>query len=98
MATREFGIGRFKFTIAAKTGLVRIWVLLPPGRPHDQFELYRFPIDQPDTTEIVQATTTVEVPSGAIATFELINPPDVYRYECRWRWLDDNVKDLWPVW
>lgn len=93
MATQEFGIGRFKFTIAARTGLARIWVLLPQGRSHDQFELYRFPIDQPDTMELVHATTSVEIPRGAIATFELINPPDGYRYECRWQWLDEDLKE-----
>jgi len=98
MATQEFGAGRFKFTIAARTGLVRIWILLPEGRTHDQFELYRFPLGDPDTMEIVQATNTVEVPSGAIATFEMINPPEGYRYECRWRWLDQEVGTLWPVW
>ena len=91
MATQEFGSGRFRFTIAARTGLARIWVLLPYGRPHDQFGLYRFPIDQPDKIEIVHATTSVEVPTGAIATFELINPPDGYRYECRWRWIEENM-------
>jgi len=98
MASQEFGAGRFKFTIAARTGLVRIWILLPEGRTHDQFELYRFPLGDPDTMEIVQATTTVEVPSGAIATFEMINPPEGFRYECRWRWLDQEVGTLWPVW
>lgn len=89
MATQEFGYGRFKFTVAARTGLVRLWVLLPPGRPHDQFELQRFPLDGRGPTEIVHATTSVEVPGGAIATFEMINPPEGYRYECLWRWLDE---------
>jgi hypothetical protein len=93
MATQEFGSGRFRFTIAARTGLARIWVLLPHQRPHDQFGLYRFPIGQPDKMEIVHATTSVEVPTGAIATFQLINPPDGYRYECRWRWLDEDVAE-----
>jgi predicted acylesterase/phospholipase RssA len=93
MATQEFGSGRFRFTIAARTGLARIWVLLPRGRPHDQFGLYRFPIGQPDKMEIVHATTSVEVPTGSIATFELINPPDGYRYECRWRWLDEDAAE-----
>ncbi|WP_161604552.1 patatin-like phospholipase family protein [Roseiconus nitratireducens] len=88
MAEQEFGTGHFKFTIAANTGLVRIWVLLPDGRPHDQFKLNRFPIENPGQIELVQATTTHELPIGSIATFELINPKNYYRYECRWRWLD----------
>ncbi|TWT51660.1 hypothetical protein CA85_52300 [Allorhodopirellula solitaria] len=33
---------------------------------------------------------TVELPIGSIATFELINPENNYRYECRWRWLDND--------
>jgi hypothetical protein len=96
MATQELDIGRFKFTIAARTGLVRIRVLLPQKRLHDHFALYRFPINQPDKIELVHATTSVEVPTGAIATFELINPPEGYRYECRWRWLEENVEDTRP--
>lgn len=87
MANQDHGIGRFKFTIAANTGLVRIWVLLPENRKHDQFILNRFPIDQPDQTEFVEATTIV-LPIGYIATFELVNPKNNFRYECRWRWLD----------
>ena len=78
--------GEFRFTVAAKTGLVRIWVLLPAGRPHGQFELYRSPIGRPETTEMVHATTTVEVPRGYIATFQMVNPPEGFRYEVRWPW------------
>lgn len=89
MASQEFGVARFKFTIAAKTGLVRIWVLLPEGRTHGDFELHRYPLDQPDVVELVEATAAVELPIGSIATFELINPDAGYRYECRWRWLDE---------
>jgi predicted acylesterase/phospholipase RssA len=90
MANQEFGVARFKFTIAATTGLVRIWVLLPEGRTHGDFELHRFPLDQPDVVELVEATAAVELPIGSIATFELINPTSGYRYECRWRWLDEG--------
>ncbi|MCO8122386.1 patatin-like phospholipase family protein [Stieleria sp. TO1_6] len=91
MADQKNGIAKFRFTIAAKTGLARIWVLLPEGRDHDQFALNRYPIDHPEQVELVQATMTVELPIGSIATFELINPESDYRYECRWRWLDmDN--------
>ena len=91
MAHQENGVGRFKFTVAANTGLVRIWVLLPEGRDHDQFELYRFPMDSPGEVELVQATTTVELPIASVATFELINPKNHSRYECRWRWLDEHT-------
>jgi hypothetical protein len=91
MATQEFGSGRFRFTIAARTGLARIWVLPPRGRLHDRFGLYRYPLNQTDKMEIVHATTSVEVPTGAIATFELINLPEGYRYECRWRWIEENI-------
>jgi hypothetical protein len=45
----------------------------------------------------VHATASVEVPAGAIATFQLINPPEGYRYECRWIWFDDNVETSKPA-
>jgi hypothetical protein len=94
MARQELGGGWFKFTIAADTGLVRIWVLLPEGRPHDQFHLFRYPIDDPTHVEFVEATRTVELPVASIATFELINPVNDYRYECRWRWLDVDEDEV----
>lgn len=88
MANQADGVGRFKFTIAANTGLCRIWVLLPKNRPHDQFQLFRKPLDHSEPFELVEATTTVSLPIGSVAAFELINPENGYRYEARWRWLD----------
>ena len=93
VANQLGGMGRFQFSIAADTGLVRIWVLLPVGRQHDQFELIGFPMGQPDHVEVIDATTTVELPIGAIATFQMINPRNHYRYECRWRWRDQLTVD-----
>lgn len=90
MASDAFDTGRFKFTIAANTGLCRIWVLLPKDRPHDQFHLFRRPLDQSGSVELIEATTTVSLPIGSIAAFELINPEKGYRYEVRWRWIEEN--------
>ena len=90
MANQSTGAGHFKFTIAAKTGLVRIWLLLAEGRQHDRFELYRRPLDAPDQVELVKATNIIDLPIGSIASFELINPKNYYRYECRWQWRDDS--------
>jgi predicted acylesterase/phospholipase RssA len=86
MATYSARSGRFKFTIAANTGLVRIWVLLPEGRNHDHFRLQRSPLDQPEVVELVEATNTVELPVGTIGAVEMINPKTGYRYECSWHW------------
>jgi predicted acylesterase/phospholipase RssA len=81
--------GSFKFTIAAETSIARIWVLLPSNRQHTQFRLSRFPINNPQASELVEATTTVSLPIGAIANFELVEPEEGYRYECSWEWGED---------
>ncbi len=78
--------GQFTFSIQWDTTLVRVWMLMPEGRNYDYFEIAGYPIDQLDQVEIVRPTTTVELPIGSIATFELINPKHNYRYEVRWRW------------
>jgi predicted acylesterase/phospholipase RssA len=80
--------GRFRFTIAADTVLVRIWILMPEGRTFDHFEIKGFPIDQPEKAQVINPTTTVELPIGSIVTFQLINPRHEFRYECSWNWSD----------
>ena len=80
---------RFHFNIAADTGLVRIWMLMPEGREYEKFEISGFPLGHPELAEVVVPATTVSLPIGAIATFQLINPKHNYRYVCRWRWLED---------
>ena len=82
--------GQFTFSIQWDTTLVRVWMLMPEGRNYDYFEIAGYPIDQPDQVEVVRPTTTVELPIGSIATFELINPKHNYRYEVRWRWESDG--------
>jgi hypothetical protein len=89
MAHQEQGSGSFRFTIAAETGIARIWVLLPENREHTQFRLSRFPLDDPSHAQLVEATTTVTLPIGAIANFEIIEPENGYRYECRWEWTSE---------
>jgi hypothetical protein len=80
--------GHFQFTIPSDTGLAQIWMLMPKDRTYDHFEISGFPIDQPELSQTVIPTTTVELPIGSIATFQLINPKNNYRYECRWKWSD----------
>ena len=80
--------GRFRFTIANDTGLAQIWILMPSGRPYDQFQIWSHPIGQPELSEMVVPATTVDLPIGSIATFQLINPKSNRRYECRWVWTD----------
>jgi hypothetical protein len=41
---------------------------------------------EPEQSQTVVPTTTVELPIGSIATFQLINPKHDFRYECRWKW------------
>ncbi len=78
--------GHFKFSIPIETGLVQIWMLMPEGRKYDYFQLTSYPIGQPELAKIVVPDTTVELPLGSIATFQIIKPPTNYRFECRWRW------------
>lgn len=82
--------GRFQFTIPADTGLAQIWMLMPEDRTYEHFVISGSPIKQPELAETVIPTTTVELPIGAIATFQLLNPRHDYRYECRWRWKDEG--------
>ena len=83
------GFETFYFTITDDTGLVRIWMLMPEGRPYESFEISGYPIGQPELAEIIVPTTTVDLPIAAIATFELINPKHNFRYVCRWRWIEE---------
>lgn len=78
--------GRFQFTIHADTGLAQIWMLMPTNRAYERFEISGWPIGEPDLSRTVVPTTTVELPIGSIATFQLINPRHDFRYECRWKW------------
>ncbi len=80
--------GRFRFTIANDTGLAQIWILMPVGRPYEQFQIWSHPIGQPELSEMVVPATTVDLPIGSIATFQLINPKSNRQYECRWTWTD----------
>ncbi|QDV61470.1 patatin-like phospholipase family protein [Crateriforma conspicua] len=78
--------GRFQFSLPADTGLAQIWMLMPENRNYENFEISGWPIDAPELAEPIDPTTKVELPIGSIATFQLINPRDNFRYECRWKW------------
>jgi len=82
--------GMFQFTIPHDTGLAQIWMLLPTGRSYDYFEISGFPVGKPELAKTVVPDTTVELPLGAIATFQLINPRADHRYECRWKWSEED--------
>ena len=82
--------GRFQFSILADTGLAQIWMLMPVDRDYEHFEISGCPIGEPDRSQTVVPATTVELPIGSIATFQLINPRHDYRYECRWKWSNEN--------
>ena len=86
MAEQMGDAGRFRFTIAAETGLAQIWMLMPSDRPYEHFEIWSYPVENPDLSELVVPAKTVELPIGSIATFQLINPKGDRRYECRWTW------------
>lgn len=79
---------RFRFAVASDAGLAQIWILMPTNRSYDRFEIHSYPIGQPDLSESVVPATTVDLPIGSIATFQLINPKSNRRYECRWNWTD----------
>ena len=83
--------GRFRFTITNDTGLAQIWILMPVGRPYEQFQIWSHPIGQPELTEMVVPATTADLPIGSIATFQLINPKSNRQYECRWIWTDVSM-------
>lgn len=76
----------FRFIIAAETGLAQIWMLMPTDRDYGQFEIIRYHRDKLEEAEAVTPDSQVELPIGAIATFSLLNPPEDFVYECRWRW------------
>jgi hypothetical protein len=82
--------GQFLFKIPADTALLNIWMLMPQDRDYEHFEVSGFPIGQPDLSQTIVPTSTVELPIGSIATFQLINPKRDYQYICRWRWSDDS--------
>ncbi len=82
--------GMFQFTIPLDTGLAQVWMLLPTGRTYDLFEISGFPTGKPELAKYIVPDTTVELPLGAIATFQLINPRADYRYECRWKWSEED--------
>jgi predicted acylesterase/phospholipase RssA len=88
MAEQRSDGGWFRFTLPVDTGLVQIWVLMPPGRSYDVFEISGYPIGHREKETIITPNSQVELPFGAIATFQLINPQHNYRYERRWRWSD----------
>ena len=83
--------GRFRFTIVNDTGLAQIWILMPSGRQYEQFQIWSHPIDHPELSELVVPATTVDLPIGSIATFQLINPKSNRQYECRWTWTDMQI-------
>jgi predicted acylesterase/phospholipase RssA len=85
--------GRFRFTIVNDTGLAQIWILMPSGRPYEQFQIWSYPIGQPELIEMVVPATTVDLPIGSIATFQLINPKSNRQYECRWNWTDVSLPE-----
>ena len=78
--------GRFNFTVRTDTGLLQVWLLMPPKRDYDVFEVSSYPIDQPELSEIVVPAASVRVALDSVATFQLINPEPQRRYECRWTW------------
>ena len=82
--------GWFEFTVPVSTGLAQIWMLMPEGRTYERFEIRGFPIGQPELAETIVPTSTVDLPIGAISTFQLINPQHHYRYECSWKWSNDS--------
>ena len=85
-ATQSADEGRFTFAITADTGMAQIWMLMPQDREYERFQISGYPIDRPDLLEIIEPTSKVELPVGSIATFQIINPKEAYRYECRWKW------------
>ena len=38
----------------------------------------------------IDPDTQVELPAGAIATFRIVDPQEEMRYECRWKWTDED--------
>lgn len=85
--------GRFRFSIVSDTGLAQIWILMPTGRRYERFQIWSHPVGQPDLSEMVVPATTVDLPIGSIATFQLINPKSNRIYECRWEWTDVPFND-----
>lgn len=83
---------RFSFSVPAETGFQQIWMILPENRIYDHFELSRHPIEQPESFEIVEPHSSVELPLGSIATFQMINPQENYRYECQLNWMPTTTR------
>lgn len=73
-----------RFSIVSNTGLAQIWILMPTGRQYERFQIWSHSVGQPDLSEMVVPATTVDLPIGSIAIFQLINPKSNRLYECRW--------------
>ncbi len=80
--------GLFQFAVMVDTALLQIWMLMPDDRGYKDFTIRGYPIGEPEMTEVITPTNTVQLPIGAIAVFQLINPRHDYRYECRWTWTE----------
>lgn len=85
--------GRFYFHIPAQTSLVYCWVLMPVDREYENFEIVAYPPESLDDLKIVTPDAKVQLESASLASFNLINPQPGYRYECRWKWLDNGPPD-----
>ncbi len=86
--TGETNEAELGFSIPAETGLAKVWILMPEGRPYTGFEITKHKIGEEDAAEEVVPTDKVELPLGSLITFQLASPEHNFRYECRWKWLD----------
>lgn len=88
-AQQQFDVeGGFQFNIPVDTGLAQVWMLMPEGRGYEKFEISGYPLENPEQRQTIIPATTVSLPIGSIATFQLINPRHHYRYDCHWKWAE----------
>lgn len=87
-ASSSGGQAEFEMQIVMDTNITQVWLLMPQGRAYNRFEITSFPIDQPGERKTVIPNSIVNLPAGSMVSFQLINPKEHHRYQCKWNWTD----------
>lgn len=72
------------FYVDAETGVLSYWLLLPEGKPYQNFELIRSPTGTALSPELIKPASHLQTPDGQILAFSLLSLKPGFIYECRW--------------
>lgn len=85
-ASSSDGQAEFELQIVMDTSMTQVWLLMPQDRAYNRFEITSFPIDNPSERKTVIPNSVVTLPAGSMVSFQLINPKERHRYQCKWNW------------